>query len=96
MKLLRFLQRKRRDEDLAREVESYLAHEIDDNLTRGMSPGAAQSAALRKFGNTTDVREVMYEIRGPFCVGTHSIPSMRSGGTYDMAAGNSGWRPDLR
>jgi predicted permease len=55
------LQRKQRDEDLAREVESYLAHETDDNLTRGMPPGAARLAALRKFGNTTHVREVMYD-----------------------------------
>ncbi len=58
----RFLQRNRRDEDLSREVESYLAHEIDDNLACGMNPDAARHAALRKFGNPTHVREVIYEM----------------------------------
>jgi hypothetical protein len=49
---------------LAREVESYLAHEIDENVARGMSPNAARSAALRKFGNPTRVREEIYEMNG--------------------------------
>ena len=57
-----FIQRKRRDEDLASEVESYLAHEIDQNVASGMSPGAAREAALRKFGNPTHVREEVYEM----------------------------------
>ena len=57
-----FFQRNRRDEDLASELESYLAHEIDKNLAYGMSPDAARHAALRKFGNPTQVREVIYEM----------------------------------
>jgi hypothetical protein len=62
MRWQRFWQRRLRDEDLAREVDSYLAHEIDDNLARGMSPEAARYAALRKFGNPTYVREVVFEM----------------------------------
>ena len=57
-----FIQRKRRDEDLASELESYLAHEIDQNVAFGTSPGAAREAALRKFGNPTHVREEVYEM----------------------------------
>jgi predicted permease len=56
----RFFERERRDEELAREVESYIAHEIDDNLARGMSPEEARYAARRKFGNATLVREAVY------------------------------------
>jgi predicted permease len=56
------LQRSQRDDDLTREVASYIAHEIDDNLARGMTPDAATSAALRKFGNITQVREQVYEM----------------------------------
>ena len=57
-----FFQRKRRDQDLASELESYLAHESDQNLANGMSAEAARHAALRKFGNPTQVREVVYEM----------------------------------
>ena len=58
----RFWQRKRRDEDLALEVESYVAHEIDDNIQRGLSPEVARYRALRKFGNPAQVREDVYEM----------------------------------
>src|ERR687888_139522 len=58
----RFWQRNQRDEDLAREIESYLAHEVDDNVGHGMSPDAARYAALRKFGNPTRVREEIYQM----------------------------------
>ena len=57
----RFLERNRRDEELSRELDSYVAHEIDDNLARGMTPIAARQAALRKFGNLTHIRETIYE-----------------------------------
>lgn len=58
----RFWQRKRRDDDLARELESYVAHEIDHNVACGMSPDQARNAAFRKFGNFTHVREAVYEM----------------------------------
>src|SRR5918995_4802097 len=57
---LRFLKRSRRDADCAREIESYLAIETDDNVARGMSPQDARDAAIRKFGNPTRVREEVY------------------------------------
>ena len=60
MSLMRFFRRGRRDEDTAREIASYIAIETDDNIARGMSPQAAREAALRKFGNTTTVREEIY------------------------------------
>ena len=47
---------------MASELESYLAHESDQNLANGMSAEAARHAALRKFGNPTQVREVVYEM----------------------------------
>ncbi|MGH9628729.1 MAG: permease prefix domain 1-containing protein [Bryobacteraceae bacterium] len=56
----RFIHPKHRDEDLARDISSYLAHEMDENLARGMSPEDARAAAVRKFGNTMAVREVVY------------------------------------
>ena len=49
--------RKRRDNELAREIEAYLAQEIDDNLAAGLNREEASWAALRKFGNATAVRE---------------------------------------
>jgi putative ABC transport system permease protein len=63
MRWRRFRQREQRDEDLAREIESYIAHEIDDNIARGMSEDEARQATRRRFGNQTSVREQVYEMR---------------------------------
>ena len=60
MGMLKFLRRGRRDDEAAREIASYIAIETDDNIARGMSPQAAHDAAVRKFGNTTRVREEIY------------------------------------
>ena len=60
MPFLKFFRRKRRDEDAAREIASYIAIETDDNIARGMAPQAAHDAAVRKFGNATRVREEIY------------------------------------
>jgi predicted permease len=56
----RYFQRSRRDDDLAAEIDHYVAAETDDNVARGMSVEAARAAAVRKFGNRTRVREVVY------------------------------------
>lgn len=58
----RFWQRTQRHEDLAREIESYIAHETDDNVGRGMTKEEARYAAQRRFGNPTLVREQVYEM----------------------------------
>src|SRR5215471_6398670 len=62
MRLTRFLHRRRWDDERARELDSYLAHEIDDNLARGMSAVEARAAAHRKLGNATRIREEIYEM----------------------------------
>jgi predicted permease len=58
----RYLERGRRDDDLAREFASYLAHETDDNRARGMTDDDAERAARRKLGNPTLVREAIFEM----------------------------------
>jgi putative ABC transport system permease protein len=79
----RFWQRKRRDEDLAREIESYVAHEIADNIARGMGEDEARYAAQRRFGNTTSVREQVYEMNSLSLIEstwkdiTHGISQLR-------------------
>ena len=37
MSIRRFFRRRYWDEERAREIEAHLAHEIDDNVARGMS-----------------------------------------------------------
>ena len=56
----RFLRRRFWDDERTREIEAHLAHEVDDNLARGMSPDDAWHAAQRKLGNATLVREEIY------------------------------------
>src|SRR5262245_34399648 len=58
----RLFQRTRRDDDLAREIESYVGHEIDANVARGMSRDEARFAANRKFGNRVLIREAVYQM----------------------------------
>jgi predicted permease len=58
----RFWQRGRRDEELARELESYLAHEEDEKVSTGLSREEARCAALRKLGNVTGIREEVYRM----------------------------------
>jgi putative ABC transport system permease protein len=62
MSLKRFVARSRWDDERARELEAHLAIETDDNIARGMAPGAARDAARRKLGNTTLVREEIYQM----------------------------------
>lgn len=56
----RFWRRRFWDDERTREIEVHLAHEVDDNVARGMSPAEATRAAHRKLGNTTLVREEIY------------------------------------
>ena len=58
----RFLHRGHWDDERARELQDYLAHEIDDNIARGMTPDDAAHAAHRKLGNVTQIREDIYEM----------------------------------
>jgi putative ABC transport system permease protein len=58
----RFLHRARWDTQRTQELQDYLAHEIDDNLARGMDREAATRAAYRKLGNPTRIREEIYEM----------------------------------
>src|SRR5438552_3700975 len=53
-----------RQTDLDDEIRSYIEHETQLQLDRGLAPKAARAAALRKFGNRTMVREdVFYQTR---------------------------------
>ena len=55
------LRRRRKDADLALELESHLAHEIDDNLARGMNAAEARRLALMDLGNPLRVRDEVWE-----------------------------------
>ncbi|HUB78038.1 MAG TPA: ABC transporter permease [Bryobacteraceae bacterium] len=62
MQWLRFFRRRAWDDERARELASYLEHEIADNLARGMSLAQARHAAQRKLGSQTAVREEIYRM----------------------------------
>jgi predicted permease len=58
----RFFRREHWDAERAKELQDYLAHEIDDNIARGMTPEDAAFAAHRKLGNVTQIREDIYQM----------------------------------
>jgi predicted permease len=62
MSWTRFFRRRHWDEERARELEAYLETETDENIARGMSPEEARYAAHRKLGNTTLIREEIYQM----------------------------------
>ncbi len=62
MSLRRFLHRRQWDQERLREMEAHLAHEIDDNVARGLTPEEARRQAYVKFGNPTAVRERIWEM----------------------------------
>ncbi|MFZ0633113.1 MAG: ABC transporter permease, partial [Acidobacteriaceae bacterium] len=62
MNLRRYLRRKTWDEERRRELEAHLAHEIDDNLARGLSPEEARRRAYLKLGNPTAIREEIWKM----------------------------------
>ncbi len=61
MNLKRFFQRSHEDAELAREIDSHLEHEIDDNVARGMSREEARRRAYVKLGNPLRIREKVWE-----------------------------------
>src|ERR1700749_106001 len=62
MGLSKFFKRNRWDEERSRELETYIEIEAAENVAKGMSPVEARSAAHRKLGNPTLIREEIYQI----------------------------------
>lgn len=62
MSLRRFFRRVRWDRERLQEIESYVQIETDENVARGMSHSEAHAAALRRFGNSTRIREQIYDM----------------------------------
>ena len=63
MIIRRFMHRRRKDEDLAEEIESHLAHEQDQNAARGLPPQEARRQARLHFGNPRATRERVWRYR---------------------------------
>jgi len=61
VKLKRLFSRSKEDSELTEELESHLAHEIDDNLSRGLSPEEARRRAYVKLGNPLRIRDGVWE-----------------------------------
>ena len=56
----RFFRRSRADGELLQEIESYIAEEIAENVSRGMSEAEAKRQARIKFGSPDAVRESLW------------------------------------
>src|SRR3984957_10977961 len=63
MTISRFMHRIRKDQDLAEEIESHLAHEQDQNAARGLPPQEARRQARLRFGNPRATRERVWRYR---------------------------------
>jgi putative ABC transport system permease protein len=63
MSIRRFMHRKRKDQDLAEEIEAHLAHEQDQNVARGLPPQEAHRQARLRFGNPLATRDRVWRYR---------------------------------
>ncbi len=61
MNLKRLFKRSDEDSELTEELEFHLAHEIDDNLARGMNAEEARRLAYVKLGNPLRIRDRVWE-----------------------------------
>jgi predicted permease len=64
VRLAAIFRRDRLDRDLAAELESHLAHHVDDNLRAGMTLREARRRALVKLGGVSQIAEQYRERRG--------------------------------
>jgi putative ABC transport system permease protein len=62
MSWMRYFRRRRWDDERSRELEAYLEAETSDNRARGMTSQEARSAASKKLGNRTQIREEIYRM----------------------------------
>ena len=53
MRWFQRLRRRQSEAEYVQEIESHLAHEIDEQVDRGVTPEEARYAAVRNFGNIT-------------------------------------------
>ncbi|HEY2168575.1 MAG TPA: ABC transporter permease, partial [Candidatus Angelobacter sp.] len=61
MGLRRFFRRRTEDADLARELEAHIAHQVDENISAGMSAEEARRQAYLKLGSPQQVREKVWQ-----------------------------------
>ncbi len=63
MNVRRFMHRKRKDKELAEEIDAHLAHERDANAARGLSAEEARRQANVRLGNPGSIRETVWRYR---------------------------------
>jgi putative ABC transport system permease protein len=63
MNMRRFTERRAKDNDLAEEIASHLAHAEDSGAARGLPPEEARRQARLKFGSPDGVRERVWRYR---------------------------------
>ena len=92
MGLGRFFRRVQWDRERLDEMESYLQIETDENVARGMPYEEAYSAARRKLGNRTRIREEIYSMNSIKLLDTigrdirYGVRMLRRSPTFTAAA----------
>jgi len=61
MGIRRFFHRRAEDADLAQELQAHISHQIDENISAGMSEDEARRQAYLKLGSPQQVRERVWQ-----------------------------------
>jgi putative ABC transport system permease protein len=87
-----FFRRAKRLADNRQELQFHIDAETEDNIARGMLPEAARTAARRRLGNVTLIREEVYTMHSVAFVETtwsevrHSLRAMRKNLAFTLTA----------
>jgi predicted permease len=88
----RFFHRDKADAEQQRELEFYLDVTTEEYIALGMDPNGARDAARKKLGNTTSIREEVYEmntltwLEGLLRDGRHALRMIRVNPGFSTAA----------
>jgi hypothetical protein len=88
----RFLERDQSDIEQREELEFYVDVTAEEYIARGMDPAIARDAARKKLGNTTLIREEVYQmntlafLEGLLRDGRHALRMMRRNPGFSSAA----------
>ena len=88
----RFFHREAADAEQHEELDFYLDTTAQEYIDRGMDPAEARAAALRKLGNTTQIREEVYGmntltfIEGLLRDARHALRMIRTKPGFSVAA----------
>src|ERR1041384_3317968 len=92
LRLRSLLRRGAIEQELRRELQFHLDHEIEKNVSLGLTPSEARSAALRRLGGVAQIQEECRDMRGTSYIENlisdlrYAVRTLRKAPVFTLAA----------